>query len=72
MSLFQILTYIRNAPNEEIEIYNKLLDILKNNCFSEDPSDDNYINLQELLIHRNKIWYDIIHGKYGFFDKILR
>jgi hypothetical protein len=72
MSLNEILIYMRTAPKEEIEMYNKIVDMIKNDVLNkEDPSDsDDYKILQEALIQKNKIWYDVIHGKYGFFDKI--
>jgi hypothetical protein len=49
-----------------------MLELYKNNMLNkEDPSNpDDYKNLQNILIHKNQIWYDIIYGKYGFFDKI--
>lgn len=70
MSLFEIFTYIQNAPKNEITMYNKLIELVKNNNVSEDPHDE-YTMLRETLISQNKIWLDIIHGKYGFFDMIL-
>ncbi len=72
MSLNEILAYMRTAPKEEIEIYNKIVDMIKNDVLNkEDPSDpDDYKILQDALIQKNKIWYYVIHGNFGFFDKI--
>jgi len=72
MALLSILSYIRTAPKEEIEIYNKIVEIGKNNImYKDDPSNpDDYKILQNILIQKNSIWDDIINGKYGFFDKI--
>lgn len=72
MALVKILSYIQNAPKEEILMYNKILDLAKTNMTnSEDPCNpDDYKILKNILINKNTIWYDIIYGKYGFFDKI--
>jgi hypothetical protein len=63
---------MRTAPKEEIEIYNKIVDMIKNDVLNkDDPSNpEDYKILQNTLIEKNQIWYDVIHGKYGFFDKI--
>lgn len=72
MALVAILSYIRSAPKEEIEMYNKIVDMIKNDVLNkEEPSNpDDYKIIQNKLIEKNKIWYDVIYGNYGFFDKI--
>lgn len=72
MALLLILSYLRTAPKEEIEIYNKIVDMIKNDVLNkDDPSNpEDYKILQSTLIQKNQIWYDVIYGKYGFFDKI--
>ena len=74
MSLSSTLSYIRNASEEEITIYNKMIEILKHNTKNpEDPMNpDEYKLLQDTLIQKNKIWYDVLYGTFGFFDKIIR
>jgi hypothetical protein len=74
MSLSSTLLYIRNASEEEITIYNKMIEIVKNNTKNpEDPMNpDEYKLLQDTLIQKNKIWYDVLYGTFGFFDKIIR
>lgn len=72
MALLLILSYLRTAPKEEIEMYNKIVDMIKKDTLNkDDPSNpEDYKIIQEALIRKNKIWHDVIYGNFGFFDKI--
>ena len=72
MSLLLILSYIRTAPKDEIEMYNKIVDNIKNDILNkEDPSNiDDYKILKNTLIQKNQFWHDVINGNFGFFGKI--
>ena len=56
MSLLLILSYIRTAPKDEIEMYNKIVDKIKNDILNkEDPSNiDDYKILKNTLIQKNQ------------------